>query len=74
MTWPEAGFDVDSIRGSLDDLKRLAHIIDAKVASTAVGKSVRVQEEFAPNSPYGLVLNIRDNDFDPASADAGSAS
>jgi hypothetical protein len=71
MTWPEAGFDDDSIRGSLEDLRRLAHIIEGKVASTAIGASVRIQEEFTPNSPYGLVLNIRDDAFDPASADAG---
>ena len=71
MTWPEAGFDDDSIRGSLEDLKRLAHIIEGKVASTAVGESVRIQEEFARNSPYALMLNIRDDGFDPASADAG---
>ena len=71
MTWPEAGFDQDCIRGSLDDLNRLAHIVEAKVASTAVGASVRIQEEFAPNSPYGLVLEVREDGFDPASADAG---
>ena len=71
MTWPEAGFDDDSIRGSVEDLRRLAHIIEAKVSSTAVGQSIRIQEEFSPASPYGLVLNIRDNDFDPASADLG---
>jgi hypothetical protein len=71
MTWPEAGFDGDSIRGSLEDLKRLARIIQAKVTATAMGESVRIQEEFAPDSPYALVLNVRDDDFDPASADAG---
>jgi hypothetical protein len=70
MTWPEGAFDDDCIRGSLEDLKRLAHIIEDKIASTAVGASVRIQEEYAPDSPYGLVINVRDNDFDPALADA----
>lgn len=70
MTWPEAGFDDNCIRGSLEDLKRLAHIIEGKVASTEVGASALIRDEFALNSPYGLVINVRESDFDPAAADA----
>jgi hypothetical protein len=70
MTWPDAGFDDNCIRGSLDDLKRLTTIIERKIAFASVGESIRIQEEFAPDSPFGLVINIRDDDFDPASADS----
>jgi hypothetical protein len=71
MTWPEAGCDHDAIRGSLDDLRRLAQIVDKGVSSTAVGSALHVHEEFADRSPYGLVLQIREDGFDPASADPG---
>jgi hypothetical protein len=33
------------------------------------GDSVFVQDEFAANSPYALVLEVCEDDFDPAQAD-----
>src|SRR5580698_4904569 len=56
MTWPEAGFDNHSIRGTVADLARLAALIGAKLAIASPGHTVRIQEEFAPNSPYSLLL------------------
>lgn len=69
MTWPDAGFDGHAIRGSLVDLARLADLIAAKLATAQPGESVRIREEFAPNSPYALLLDVRADGFDPASAD-----
>ena len=69
MTWPKAGFDDNSIRGTLSDLKRLANIIDAKLAAVAPGSTVVIREEFATDSPYSLVLSVCQDGFDPASAD-----
>jgi hypothetical protein len=69
MTWPEAGFDEHAIRGSLEDLARLAAIIEAKLATSLPGSSIQIREEFAADSPYSLVLEIRKDGFDPASAD-----
>jgi hypothetical protein len=69
MTWPEAGFDDDSIRGPLADLERLAKLIEAKLAPAHPGSSVLIQEEFAVDSPYALVLDVREDGFDPARAD-----
>lgn len=51
------------------DLERLAKLIEAKLATAHPGSSVLIQEEFAPNSPYGLVLDLREDGFDPATAD-----
>ena len=70
MTCPEAGFDRRAIRGRLEDLARLAKLVESKLATATVGTSVRISEEFASDSPYALVLNLREDGFDPASADA----
>jgi hypothetical protein len=69
MTWPEPGFDDDGIHGSLADLKRLAVIVGNKLAVTQAGDSVCIKDEFAANSPYALILEVREDDFDPAQAD-----
>jgi hypothetical protein len=69
MTWPDAGFDGHSIRGSLTDLDRLANLIETKLAVAQPGSPIRVREEFAPDSRYALLLDVRVDGFDPASAD-----
>ncbi|MGA3178125.1 MAG: hypothetical protein ABSE19_12365 [Candidatus Acidiferrum sp.] len=69
MTWPEAGFDDRAIRGPLSELARLAKLIEVKLASARPGSSVLIQEEFAAHSPYALVLDLREDGFDPATAD-----
>ena len=69
MTWSEAGFDGQSIRGTLTDLARLAVLIEKKLAAAAPDSVVLIREEFAPDSAYTLRLDVRDDWFDPASAD-----
>jgi len=41
----------------------------AKLQGAAVGSSVRIQQEFGNDREYSLLLDVRDEDFDPASAD-----
>ena len=69
MKWPESGFDDHAIRGSLSDLKRLASIVGANLAAVQAGETICIQDEFAPNSPYALSLEVREDGFDPAEAD-----
>ena len=69
MTWPEAGFDGHAIRGPLTDLARLATLVEEKLATMSPGSSARIQEEFAADSPYALILDLREDGFDPAVAD-----
>ena len=68
MTWLEPGF-ANSIHGSTTALSHLAEIVEAKLASAQPGEEVRIRSEFAPNSPYTLLLDIKPEGFDPASAD-----
>jgi len=69
MTWPEPGFDDRAIRGPVADLARLAALIETKLATARPGSIVRIQKEFANDSPYALVLDLREDGFDPAAAD-----
>jgi hypothetical protein len=69
MTYPEAGFDGNAIRGSLDDLTRLAELVEAKLATAEPGTPIVIREEYAQNSPYSLMLDVRADGFDPASTD-----
>ncbi|MFL5470198.1 MAG: hypothetical protein ACJ8AE_10420 [Gemmatimonadaceae bacterium] len=69
MTWQEPAFGGNSIRGSLVDLARLAEIVEAKLATAQPGEPIEIREEYSPDSPYRLVLDVRADLFDPASTD-----
>jgi hypothetical protein len=69
MTWHEAGFGGNAIRGSLVALAHLAELVEAKLASAQAGERLRIREEFSTTSPYSLVLDVRPDGFDPASTD-----
>lgn len=59
------------IAGPLPDLLRLSALISGLVAKVQVGEALKLREVFAPTSPYELILDVRDDAFDPAKADAG---
>jgi hypothetical protein len=69
MTWPDAGFDGNAIRGSLAALTHLAELVGVKLASAEPGSPILIREEFAPDSRYTLLLDVRADGYDPASAD-----
>src|SRR5262245_24216448 len=69
MTWPEPGFDGDAIRGPMPELARLANLIEVRLVAAAPGSVTQIRDEFALNSPYSLVLDLREDGFDPATAD-----
>ena len=69
MTRPEAAFDRHAIRGPLPELARLASLIETKLAAASPGSPIEIRDEFAPDSPYSLVLDLREDGFDPAEAD-----
>jgi len=69
MTWMEPGLDGNAIRGSLVDLERLASLVETQLATAQPGERLKIREDYAANSLYGLVLDVRADGFDPASTD-----
>jgi hypothetical protein len=69
MTYPDAGFDGNSIRGSTAALTHLAELVEQKLAVAEAGDQIRIREEFAPESLFSLLLEVREDGFDPAAAD-----
>ncbi len=57
------------IGGPLVDLLRLATFIERSVQANVVGKCIALRANFSPMAPYELILDVRDDAFDPASAD-----
>ena len=57
------------IGGPVVDLLRLATFIERSAQPNVVGKSVALRSNFSPMAPYELILDVRDDAFDPASAD-----
>jgi hypothetical protein len=43
--------------------------VETKLSSAKPGLLIRIREEFASDSPYTLLLDVRDDAFDPASLD-----
>ena len=69
MTYPEAGFDGHAIRGSLAALTRLAELVEQKLAVAEPGEQIKIRDEYAAQSPFALLLDVRPDGFDPAAAD-----
>jgi hypothetical protein len=69
MTWMEPGLDGNAIRGSLVDLERLASLVETQLATAQPGEQLKIREDYAANSLYGLVLDVRADGFDPSSTD-----
>jgi hypothetical protein len=73
MTWPEADIDDHTIRGPLTALEHLASLVEARIGAMKPGANVRIRDDFAAGTSYALVLDLRDDDFDPSSLDANLA-
>ena len=69
MTWPEPGKDGHSIHGSLHNLRRLAELIENKLSNAQPGTIIRIADEYAEALNYTLILFVREDSFDSASAD-----
>ena len=57
------------IGGPLVDLLRLATLIERSAQANVVGKCIALRSNFSPMAPYELILDVRDDAFDPGSAD-----
>ena len=57
------------IGGPLVDLLRLATLIERSAQANVVGKRIALRANFSPMAPYEIILDVRDDAFDPALAD-----
>jgi hypothetical protein len=69
MTWSEPGVDEHSIHGTVEQLARLADLVDEKTSAIPPGGKARIRGDYAPSSAYALVLERREDAFDPATLD-----
>ena len=58
------------IGGPLVDLLRLATLIEQSAQANVVGKRIALRANFSPMAPYELILDVRDEAFDPGLADS----
>ena len=68
-TWHHAEVTDHWIAGPLDDLTRLAGLVDGFLDTAKPKGEIDLSNEFAPGSPFRLILEVRDDTFDPAVAD-----
>ena len=61
--------DSKGIRGSLADLARLRDLIASGLRNLRVGESLIIGPEYSPAVRFPLNLELREDEFDPASAD-----
>ena len=69
QTSDEPNIGQHAICGTQRDIARLAALIRTRLRMSAPGTQVVIREEFAPTATYSLALDVRDDKFDPASAD-----
>jgi hypothetical protein len=68
-TYQQAEITEQWIGGPLIELRQLAALIDQSVQANMVGRCIALRSNFSPMAPYELILDVRDEAFDPASAD-----
>jgi hypothetical protein len=68
-TGTEPQLDSNAISGRIQDLAKLADLVDARVAASRQGERLVVGPEYAATSEYILEIEIREEGFDPSAAD-----
>ena len=69
-TWHQTEITEQWIGGSLVELLRLATLIERSAQDNVVGTRIALRSSFSPMSSYELILEVRDDAFDPALADS----
>lgn len=68
-TWHHPEVTNHWIAGPLDDLRRLAGLVEGFLDTAKPNGEIELSKEFAPGSPFRLILEMCDDTFDPADAD-----
>src|SRR5215216_6481053 len=69
MTWAEAEITDNAICGTLPDFRRLAAMVGDKLNASSAGGTFTIGDEYAGGSKAVLEFEVREEGFDPASAD-----
>ena len=69
-TWHQTEITEQWIGGPLTEFLRLATLIERSAQDNVVGKRIALRSSFSPMSPYELILDVRNDAFDPALADS----
>lgn len=69
-TWTTSEITDHWIAGPLVEIQRLALAVIARLDTASLGDCLYLRREFAPLSPYDLVLEVREDSYDPAQADS----
>ena len=68
-TWSQPEITNHWIAGPLKDLSSLASLIENVADTSPVGERVSLRRLFAAESPYDLIVEVKDDAFDPARDD-----
>lgn len=68
-TWTSSEITDHWIAGPLNKLFELAEIIESRIETANVGDEIKLRDAFSPTSQWELVLEVKDDLFDPALAD-----
>lgn len=66
-TTEEPKMTEDQIGGSLEDIKRLSEIVEIYLQKGE--KKFEIDKEYSDKNEYKLIVEVKDDDFDPSSAD-----
>jgi hypothetical protein len=69
MTYAEPILDENAIGGRLEDLSRLADLVESRLASLSPGERFTIGSEYAPDAEYALEVELAPDGYDPSSAD-----
>jgi hypothetical protein len=69
MTWEEAEITENAICGTLSDFRKLAAIVENKLIASSAGSTFTIGDEHAEGNQAILEFEVREEGFDPASAD-----
>ena len=70
MTWEEAEITENAICGTLSDFRKLAAIVENKLNECGVGDTFIIGHEYAEGTRAMIEFEVREEGFDPASADS----
>jgi hypothetical protein len=69
VTWHEALITKHDIRGTQNDIRRLADLIEQCLVTGSIGQCIEIDSDYSQRNEFRLRLHLREDDFDPPSAD-----